>query len=80
MTEEQENKEKRKMTPLTKEEYLTFFFIPFYGLANGFNESEENRFKKHGYEKKLVQMESAQFHGKGFYALLFFIIMLLLTL
>lgn len=75
MTEQElKNKKKRKLESLTTKESLTFFFIPFNGLANGFNESEEKRFEKYGYEKKISQMSTVQGLGRLFYVILFFII------
>ncbi|WP_299677714.1 hypothetical protein [uncultured Dokdonia sp.] len=75
MTEEElKNKEKRKHEPLTKKESLTFFFIPFNGIANGLNYSEQKRFEKHGYQKKIEQMNHLQGLGRLFYVLLIFII------
>lgn len=82
MTEEEvKNKEKRKNTPLAKEEYLTFFFFPYIktpnklykGFTKNFNESEDTRFIKHGFETKATQAQSARVLGLIFYAILLFI-------
>lgn len=78
MTEEEKNKEKRKTIPLTTEEYLTFFFFPYNDSAKGFNDSEDKRFKKYGFHTKLQQAKNARILGTIFYAVLFFIIVLLL--
>lgn len=71
--EEKKNKEKRKTTPLTIEEWFTFFFIPIKNIgsklfpAKEFNQTEEERFKKHGFEKKLKQLKIAKLLGIIFY-------------
>ena len=49
MTDEELNKEKRKYIPLTRNEYLTFFFFPYNSATSSFNDSEDNRFAKYGF-------------------------------
>lgn len=81
MNLEEENKEKRKQTPLTVEEWLTFFFFPFEskkGLdTNTFNKVEEQRFQDYGFDEKAKQSSEARIYGYAFYALLFAIIFLI---
>lgn len=88
MTEEElKNKEKRKNAPLTKEEYLTFFFFPYseknaetnqISFTKNFNESEDQRFLKHGFDTKIKQAKSARTLGIIFYAILLFIAIILI--
>ncbi len=88
MTEEEvKNKEKRKNTPLTKEEYLTFFFFPYsekytetnqISYTKNFNESENKRFMKHGFDTKIKQAKNARTLGIIFYAILLFIVIMLI--
>ncbi|MEO9511836.1 MAG: hypothetical protein ABJN84_05315 [Flavobacteriaceae bacterium] len=53
--------EKRKDEPLTREEWLTFFFLPFssspYGrkISDSVTELEQQRFVKFGFEKKIKE-------------------------
>lgn len=81
MNLEEQNKEKRKNTPLSKEEWLTFFFFPFQttkGLdTNTFNKVEESRYHNYSFDKKLKQSTEARTYGCAFYALLFSIIFLI---
>ena len=73
MTSEEQNKEKRKITPLTNSESLIFFFIPFsfFGLNsfknNDYNESELERFRKHGFDLKVKQAKELILFGRVFY-------------
>ena len=88
MTEEEiKNKEKRKNAPLTKEEYLTFFFFPYFekytetnqiSFTKNFNESEDQRFIKHGFDTKIKQAKSARILGFIFYAILLCIAIMLI--
>lgn len=77
---EGENSEKRKHQPLTNSEWLTFFFLPFRrnrfdpNSLETFNEIEEERFKKFGFDKKLKESVSARRSGMVFYLALFIII------
>lgn len=81
MTEEElKNKEKRKNTPLSREEHLTFFFFPFNRYTKEFNDAEDHRFQKYGFETKLKQAKSARILGSIFYILLFFIIYTILKI
>lgn len=57
MTLEEKNKEKRKTVPLKLIEKVKFFIFPFGFKSNLFpvkdyNDSEIERFKKYGFEKK----------------------------
>ena len=70
---EQENAEKRKNAPLSNSEALSFFFIPI-GFAKlnrwkntDFNESEIERFKKFGFERKIKQASEMRIFGMVFY-------------
>ena len=73
MSLEKENIEKRKNAPLTNSEALSFFFIPI-GFAKlnrwkntDFNESEIERFKKFGFERKIKQASEMRIFGMIFY-------------
>ena len=63
MSLEKENIEKRKNAPLTNSEALSFFFIPI-GFAKlnrwkntDYNDSEIERFKKFGFERKIKRLK-----------------------
>jgi len=73
MSLEKGNTEKRKNEPLTNTEALSFFFIPI-GFAKlnrwkntDFNESEIERFKKFGFERKIKQASEMRIFGMIFY-------------
>ena len=73
MNLEKENTEKRKNAPLSNSEALSFFFIPI-GFAKinrwkntDFNESEIDRFKKFGFERKIKQASEMKIFGTIFY-------------
>ncbi|RZN80584.1 MAG: hypothetical protein EVB11_11390 [Winogradskyella sp.] len=73
MNIEKENAEKRKNAPLSNSEALSFFFIPI-GFAKlnrwkntDFNESEIERFKKFGFERKIKQASEMRIFGMIFY-------------
>ena len=73
MSLEKENIEKRKNAPLTNSEALSFFFIPI-GFAKlnrwkntDYNESEIERFKKFGFERKIKQASEMRIFGMVFY-------------
>ena len=58
----------RKDKPLTDDEWLTFFFLPFFTpkprwREDHFSESEMERFEKHGFEKKVRQAEKVRAFG-----------------
>ncbi|MGB6269480.1 MAG: hypothetical protein WBF67_10775 [Olleya sp.] len=62
MTEKEKNIKNRKNIPLTKSEWLTFFFFPFRKIGSfdfmntdSFNKVEEDRFEKFGFDKKMKQ-------------------------
>jgi len=85
MNDELKNTKKRKNIPLTKSEWLTFFFLPFIDNGsllntNTFNETEEERFKKYGFDKKLRQSEDARGYGSAFYIILFLIVVILINI
>ncbi len=85
MKDPEENyKENRKTTHLTREEWLTFFFFPFQSKksaldTNTFNKVEEERFQKFGFEKKIKQSAEARACGLAFYILLFSIIVVIVN-
>ena len=73
MNLEQENAEKRKNEPLSSSEAASFFFIPI-GFAKiqrwkntDFNESEIERYKKFGFERKIKQASEMRKFGMLFY-------------
>lgn len=73
MNQEQENAEKRSNAPLSNSEAASFFFIPI-GFAKinrwkntDFNESEIERFKKFGFERKIKQTSEMRMFGMIFY-------------
>lgn len=72
MTEEEENEEKRKKTPLTRGEWLTFFFFPLSNNRSMFpmqslSEDHLKRFKMFGFEKKIEQANEVSKSGTIFY-------------
>ncbi|WP_299550450.1 hypothetical protein [Seonamhaeicola sp.] len=80
---EQRNQRNRKTEPLTTEEWLTFFFLPFFTprpnhREDHFSESEIERFKKYGFDKKLKQAYRVKTYGYLFWigtiGILFYII------
>lgn len=82
MNLEEENKQKRKEIPLTKEEWLTFFFFPFkidsgFLNAHELNKKEDERFENFGFDLKKQQAEKTRSMGTIFYAVIIFIIMIL---
>ncbi|WP_299119044.1 hypothetical protein [uncultured Tenacibaculum sp.] len=84
MTEEEKNREIRRTTPLTTEEWLGFFFVPVNlskskGKINmfatdDFNDTEEERFKRFNFDKKLKQSYTARALGVLFYFITFIIL------
>ena len=77
MNLEIENKEKRKSIPLTKGEWLAFFFVPVnpnWRLnPKSANQIEFERYKEYGFEKKIEQAEKAKIAGILFYLLIIII-------
>ncbi|SNR14155.1 hypothetical protein [Tenacibaculum jejuense] len=70
------NQKQRAETSLTNEEFLTFFILPFFIAKNKndqFSESEMDRFKKHGFNKKIKQATIAKTIGFIFW---FFILVI----
>ena len=73
MNQEQENTENRKNAALSNAEAAGFFFIPI-GFAKinrwentHFNESEMERFKKFGFDRKIKQASEMRKLGMIFY-------------
>ncbi len=63
-----EFKENRKGEPLTREEWISFFFLPFFTPKprwrnDHFSESEYQRFEKYGFDKKTKQASEAKVLG-----------------
>jgi hypothetical protein len=85
MNPEQENAQKRKNVPLSNSEAASFFFIPFgfakiYIIKNtDFNNSELERFKRHGFERKIKQASEMRIFGIIFYLSLAIILAFLLN-
>lgn len=82
MNLEEENKEKRKGIPLTTKEWLTFFFFPFQsdrGFLNthDFNEKENKRLEKFGFDRKIEQASQARFLGILSYAIVIMILLII---
>ena len=70
-----ELKEKRKNEPLALEEWLTFFILLFFTPKprwrnDDFSESESERFKKYGYERKAKESEKVKIFGIIFWLLM----------
>ncbi|MDY7396165.1 hypothetical protein UMM65_13015 [Aureibaculum sp. 2210JD6-5] len=82
MNLEEKNKEKRKNASLTVGEWLGFFLLPINITtsslfpAKDFNDSEDERFEKYGFDKKSKQAFIARMLGLIFY----FIVLPLLIL
>ena len=73
MNQEQENTKNRKNAALSNAEAAGFFFIPI-GFAKinrwentDFNESEMERFKKFGFDRKIKQASEMRIFGIIFY-------------
>lgn len=66
-----ELKVKRKDKPLTREEWITYFFVPFTPrprwTKDHFYEAEYKRFEKFGFEKKEKQATEARILGLVFW-------------
>ena len=76
---EQRNKENRKKSSLKLDEFLTFFFVPVnmssrFFPSDDFNNHEEDRFNKHGYDKKHKQSLIARGLGIVFYIVIVLIL------
>ena len=85
MNLEEKNIEKRKNVPLTNSEWLTFFFLPFrkhgswdFENTDKFNEIEEERFEKFGFERKLKESVLARKYGFISYLMITIIIIYLI--
>ena len=77
-----EFQEKRKNESLTNNEWLTFLFLPFLTPKprwrdDHYSESEIERFKTHGFDKKLKQAEKVRSFGYAFWFLLTLVAVLL---
>ena len=69
---------KRKNEPLTNEEWLSFFILPFFTpkprwREDHMSESEMERFEKYGFEKKANQAVKVRFFGFLFWLLIILI-------
>ncbi|MDC8004805.1 hypothetical protein POV27_12140 [Aureisphaera galaxeae] len=69
---------------MTKGEWLTFFFLPFFtsntvGKENLFTQSEMDRFEKHGFHKKAEQAKMVKAMGGLFWVIVGFIILFILA-
>ncbi len=70
---------KRQNDSLTYNEWLTFFLFSFFSSKKtlweneDFSESEIERFKKHGYQKKLKQAQQTKLFGLIFWVLMIFL-------
>jgi len=83
---EEENTKKRKEASLTNSEWLTFFFFPFrkhnfldFNSLNEFNRTEEERFKKFGFERKEKEASLARTYGVISYTAITIIIIYLIN-
>ncbi|MEO0506043.1 MAG: hypothetical protein AAF090_07800 [Bacteroidota bacterium] len=73
---------KRKDEPLTREEWLTLFFIPYSSSGGPFNnkefaKEEAERYEKYGYETKKKQAAEAQLWGTIFWIVVVLVIAVL---
>ena len=77
MTEAERNLENRKIKPLSKSEWLTYFFFPLKSESyigsktKSLNEIEDERFKKFSFDKKRKESANAQGYGCLFYLFIF---------
>lgn len=76
---EKENESNRQKASLTHSEWMTFFFLPFFTPKprhrdDGFSESELERFKKYGFENKLIEAKKTKRNGIIFWFVVFIII------
>ena len=85
MNLEEQNEEKRKLEPLTTSEWLSFFFFPFrknsawdFENTDRFNEIEEERFEKYGFERKQKESSLARTYGYISYIMISIIIISLI--
>lgn len=81
MTEKEKNTEIRKLKPLSISEKLSFFFLPFnlgsrLFPTKDFNNTEVERFKKFGFDRKLTEARIFKKYGIIFYILLAIILLL----
>ncbi|WP_299334052.1 hypothetical protein [uncultured Psychroserpens sp.] len=63
-----EFQKERKNKPLTREEWLTFFILPFFtpkptGRNDHYSESEMERFEKYGFTEKARQANQVKLFG-----------------
>ncbi|TBN03583.1 hypothetical protein EYD45_08680 [Hyunsoonleella flava] len=73
--------ELRKEMPLTAEEWLTFLFLSLSkGRDHHFSESEMERFKKHGFEKKFYQARKIKKYGYIFWFVMIMLLALITSL
>ncbi|WP_396635397.1 hypothetical protein [Maribacter sp. R77961] len=74
----QQYAEKRKDEPLTRDEWFSFFFLPFVTPSpswreNHFSASEYERFEKYGFRKKAKQATEVKQLGCLFWAVVIII-------
>ncbi|WP_117883891.1 hypothetical protein [Aureibaculum luteum] len=79
MNLEEENKEKRKNASLTIAEWFGFFLLPInpnrkYISKRDFNDDQVDRFRNHGFDKKIKQAAIARILGVLFYILIMIIL------
>jgi deoxyribodipyrimidine photolyase-like uncharacterized protein len=58
--------------PLSREEWFSFFLLPFitpkpHWRSDHYSQSETDRFKKYGFDKKLKEAEKVQIFGTLFW-------------
>lgn len=74
-----EYQEKRKDESLTKDEWISFFILPFFTPKprwrknDHFSESEYQRFEKYGFDKKAKQAAEVQTLGFLFWFVMFIV-------
>lgn len=74
----------RKSEPLTREEWLTFFILPFFtpkpmGRDDDFSGSELDRFEKYGFEAKYRQAQKVKRYGALFWFVVIVCLILMLS-
>ncbi len=69
---EKKNKAEREKASLTREEWLTFFFFPFFTTNpiwrnDHHTQSELERFKEYGFENKYLEAQKVKSYGMFFW-------------
>jgi len=77
LSQEEENKEKRKKESLSTNEWLRCFFLSSLVYMNNDNDPEQKRFERYGFERKIKQSVGIKVFGGMFYGLVILIIVLL---